>query len=80
MPSCKGFSFFLSTVEQKFEKTRVDVEKRSDIKIVVERKSKKARVEAERRSAIKLTVEQKFEKARVEAERRFGESSQAATI
>ncbi len=57
------------TYEQKYEKARVEVERRSAIKLVVEQKSEKARVEIVRRIAMKLTVEQKYEKARVDAER-----------
>jgi len=49
---------------------RVDVERRSVIKLIVEQKYEKDRVQAKRQSFIKLTVEQNSKKARVEDERR----------
>ena len=46
--------------KQNSEKARVEVKRRSAIKLTAEQKSEKARVEAERRSAPKLTAQQKF--------------------
>ena len=56
--------------EQKFEKSRGEAERPSDIKLIVEQEFEKASVYVESRSAIKLIAEQKCEKARVEVGRR----------
>ena len=44
---------------EKAEKTRVEAERRSAVKVTAKQKYEKARVDAERRSVVKLSVEQK---------------------